>query len=55
MMGLRESLEYNLETLILSHVAQPAAHWEEQEKLIAAQGLTPFLQQRDRPVGEESR
>jgi hypothetical protein len=52
MMGLRESLEYNLETLILSHHAQPATRWEEQEKAIATRGLKAFLQARDHP--EES-
>jgi enoyl-CoA hydratase/carnithine racemase len=51
MMGLRESLEYNLETLILSHLAQPATHWEEQEKAIATHGLKAFLQARDHPEG----
>jgi len=53
-MGLRESLEYNLETLILSHLAQPASHWAEQEQLIAASGLKAFLRQRDRPMDWES-
>lgn len=47
MMGLRESLEYNLESLILSEVAQPAAFWKDQQALIASQGLAAFLRQRD--------
>lgn len=49
MMGLRDALEYNLETLILSQVAQPAAYWEEQQERIARDGLAAFLRQRDRP------
>lgn len=48
MMGLHDSLEYNLEALILSEVAQPAAFWEEQQERIASQGLAAFLRQRDR-------
>jgi enoyl-CoA hydratase len=48
MMGLRDSLEYNLEALILSEVAQPAAFWEEQQERIASHGLAAFLRQRDR-------
>jgi enoyl-CoA hydratase/carnithine racemase len=53
-MGLRDSLEYNLETLILSHLAQPASYWAEHDQLIATGGLKAFLLQRDGPVREES-
>lgn len=55
MMGLRESLEYNLEALILSHLAQPASHWEARENLIATQGLKAFLRQRDQSANEGRR
>lgn len=49
LMGLRDTLEYNLESLSLALAHQNPAELREREGLIREHGLGSFLQQRDEP------
>jgi enoyl-CoA hydratase/carnithine racemase len=48
-MGLRDTMEYNLESLSLALAQQDPAELREREGLIREHGLGSFLQQRDEP------
>jgi enoyl-CoA hydratase/carnithine racemase len=51
LMGLRETLEYNLESLSLILSVQSTKDLDERQRLIDTGGLRAFLEARDRPFG----
>lgn len=52
LMGMRDTMEYNLESLSLALAQQDRDELRERESQIREQGLGSFLHQRDEPFGD---
>jgi enoyl-CoA hydratase/carnithine racemase len=52
-MGLRDTMEYNLESLSLALAQQDPEELRQREDAIREHGLGSFLQQRDAPFGSD--
>jgi enoyl-CoA hydratase len=53
-MGLRDTMAYNLESLALAFTAIDPEELRERQELISTQGLTAFIRDRDAPFGAGS-